>query len=140
MSWICPRCRRSFRRVRQRHRCGVGSTQNSFENRPPVLADLYRELELAVRAFGDVEIVAHDRYVLFRTTRIFTDLTVTADALRVVIHLTRRARGPYFIKTGQNGRRISHVALVRSRKELRSIIPFLREAFDLASEEDGCKP
>lgn len=56
-----------------------------------MLADLYADLEAAVRAFGDVEIVARDRYALFRTTRIFADLAVTTDALRVVVHLTRKA-------------------------------------------------
>lgn len=98
-----------------------------------MLADLYADLEAAVRAFGDVEIVARDRYALFRTTRIFADLTVTTDALRVVIHLTRKADRPCFVKIGQNGRRISHVALVRTPSELRKILPFVREAFELAS-------
>lgn len=140
MSWTCPRCRRSFRRVRQRHHCGVGSTQNVFENRAPALADLYGELEATVRAFGNVEVVARERYVLFRTTRIFADLTVTTDALRVVIHLARKANRPYFVKIGEDGRRVSHVAFVRSPKQLLSIVPFLREAFDLASAEDRRKP
>jgi len=136
MNWTCSRCRRTFRRVSQRHRCGVGSDETLFKNRPPELAELYRELGAAVRGFGHVEIVARDRYALFRTTRIFTDLTVTSDALRIVIHLSRRADRPYFVKFGQHGRRISHVAFVRTRKELRSIIPFVREAFDLASSDE----
>jgi hypothetical protein len=133
MIWKCPRCRRSFRRSNQTHRCGVGSTQTLFKNRAPALEQLYRELEAAVRNFGDVEIVAHDRYALFRTTRIFTDLTVTMDALRVVVHLARKADRPYFIKIGPVGRRILHVALVRTHRELHSILPLVREAFDLAS-------
>lgn len=67
------------------------------------------------------------------------DLTVTADALRVVIHLDRKVDRPYFIKVGRSGRRISHVAFVRTKRELRSILPFLREAFDLAAQEDAAK-
>jgi hypothetical protein len=75
-----------------------------LKDRPPALADLYRTLEAAIAAFGDVlgadgdEVVTRDRYALFRTTRIFTDLTVTKDALRVVIHLGREARAASFIK------------------------------------------
>jgi len=90
-----------------------------------------------VRGFGDVEIVTRDRYALFRTTRIFADLTVTLDALRVVVHLGRKAAEPYFMKIGKTGNRISHVAVVRTPSEMRNILPFVREAFDLALDEDG---
>jgi hypothetical protein len=82
-----------------------------------------------------VEIVTRDRYALFRTTRIFADLTVMRDALRVVIHLGRKVSAPYFIKTGPSGNRVSHVVLVRTAEELRTVMPFFREAFDLAVSE-----
>ena len=135
MSWACPRCGRTFRQVNQRHACGVGSASTLLKNRPSTLADLYQQLEAAVRSFGTVEVVTRDRYALFRTTRIFADLTVTRDALRVVVHLSRKVKAPYFIKTGPTGNRISHVALVRTAQELRTVEPFLREAFDLAVSE-----
>jgi predicted transport protein len=105
--------------------------------RPSALADLYGKLESTVRRFGDVEVVTRDRYALFRTTRIFADLTVTRDALRVVIHLGRKVSAPYFIKSGPSGNRVSHVVLVRTAEELRTIMPFLREAFDLAASEES---
>ena len=136
MSWTCPRCNRTFRRANQRHACGVGSAATLFKNRPPALADLYRKLETTVKGFGHVEVVTRDRYALFRTTRIFADLTVMRDALRVVIHLGRKAGAPCFIKSGPSGNRVSHVALVRTAADLRTILPFLREAFDLARSEE----
>jgi len=137
MSWACPRCDRTFRQVNQRHACGVGSAATLLKSRPPALTDLYRKLETTVRGFGDVEVVTRNRYALFRTTRIFADLTVMRDALRVVIHLGRKAGAPCFIKIGQGGNRVSHVALVRTAEDLRTIIPFLREAFDLAVSEES---
>ena len=82
-----------------------------------------------------MEVVTRDRYALFRTTRIFADLTVTRDALRVVIHLGRKVSAAYFIKMGPSGNRVSHVALVRTAEDLRQVLPFLREAFDLAVGE-----
>ena len=84
-----------------------------------------------------MEIVTRNRYALFRTTRIFADLTVMRDALRVVIHLDRKAVAPYFIKIGPRDKRVSHVALLRTAEDLRTIIPFLREAFDLAVREES---
>lgn len=107
-----------------------------LKNRPPALADLYLKLETTVRGFGAVEVVTRDRYALFRTTRIFADLTVMREALRVVIHLSRKASAPYFIKVGHGDKRISHVALVRTGAELRAITPFLREAYDLTASEE----
>jgi hypothetical protein len=106
-----------------------------LKGRPPALADLYRTLESTVKRFGDVEVVTRDRYALFRTTRIFTDLTVMRDALRVVVHLGRKVSAPYFIKVGPSGKRVSHVAQVRTAEDLRTVMPFLREAFDLAVSE-----
>jgi hypothetical protein len=106
-----------------------------LKSRPPALTGLYRKVETTVRSFGEVEVVTRDRYALFRTTRIFADLTVTRDALRVVVHLGRKVRAPYFIKTGPRGKRVSHVALVRTAEDLRTVTPFLREAFDLAVSE-----
>jgi hypothetical protein len=58
------------------------------------------------------------------------------DALRLVIHLGRRASAPDFIKIGQSHNRVSHVALVPAAQDLKTIIPFLREAFDLAVSEE----
>lgn len=140
MSWACPRCKRSFGQVNQRHACGVGNAATLLKGRPPALCDLYGELETTVRRFGNVEVVTRDRYALFRTTRIFADLMVTRDALRVVVHLAREARAPQFVKSGPSGGRISHVAFVRTAEELRVVMPFLREAFDLATVERAPEP
>ncbi|HET7746124.1 MAG TPA: DUF5655 domain-containing protein, partial [Vicinamibacteria bacterium] len=109
MSWTCPRCARVFRQVNQRHACGVGSAITLLQGRSPALAALYRRLEATVRTFGEVEVVTRDRYALFRTTRIFADLTVMRDVLRVVVHLGRRVSAPCFIKVGSSGSRVSHV-------------------------------
>jgi hypothetical protein len=84
-----------------------------------------------------VEVVTRNWYALLRTTRIFADLTVMRDALRVVIHLGRKASAPCFSKIAPSNNRVSHVALVRTAEDLRTIIPFLREAFDLAVGEES---
>src|SRR5712692_4540420 len=103
MSWACPRCDRTFRQVNQRHACGVGSAATLLKSRPPALTDLYRKFETTVRGFGDVEVVTRNRYALFRTTRIFADLTVMRDALRVVIHLVLRLR--FFFRASKRRKR-----------------------------------
>jgi|ERR1041385_1124201 hypothetical protein len=137
MPWKCSECGRLFRQVNQRHACGVGNPATLLKDRPPELAGLYHKLEAAIHGFGEVEVVTRDRYALFRTTRIFMDLTVMRDALRVVIHLGRKVTEPCFVKTGKSNKRVSHVALIRSDEDLRTIKPFLREAFNLAAGEES---
>ena len=137
MTWTCSRCDRIFRQVNQRHACGVGSRSVLLKNRPPALVDLYRKLEATVKSFGAVEVVAGDHYALFRTTRIFTDLTVMRDALRVVIHLGREVSAPYFIKVVRGDKRVSHVTKIRTSTELHVITPLLREAYELAASEES---
>lgn len=131
--WACPTCGRRFRRVRQRHACGLGSREGLLRDRPADLVRLYGSLEEAVRSFGEVEIVTRERYALFRTTRIFADLTVMRDAIRLVVHLDREVRDPCFFKVGRaSSRLVSHVALLRSAAELRAVLPYLEEAYRLA--------
>ncbi|MEO8681789.1 MAG: DUF5655 domain-containing protein [Vicinamibacterales bacterium] len=137
VTWTCSRCDRTFRQANQRHACGVGSRSGLLKNRPPALVDLYDQLESTVRGFGAIEIVTRDRYALFRTTRIFMDLTVMRDALRVVIHLGREVKAPYFIKIGRGDKRVSHVAKIRTAAELRVLTPLLREAYELAAGEEA---
>jgi hypothetical protein len=142
MPWQCTQCHRTFRQVNQRHTCGLGNPATLLKDRPPELVGLYRKLEATINGFGVVEVVTRNRYALFRTTRIFTDLTVMRDALRVVIHLGRKVSAPYFLKSGfvkrgERGKRVSHVALIRTEEDLRTIKPFLREAFSLAAGEES---
>jgi hypothetical protein len=41
-TWKCPRCKRSFRQVNQRHSCGVGDRELLLRNKPAALIDLYQ--------------------------------------------------------------------------------------------------
>jgi hypothetical protein len=53
----------------------------------------------------------------------------------VVVHLGRKVSAQHFIKIGPSGNRVSHVAVVRTVKDLRTVMPFLHEAFELAASE-----
>ena len=135
--WTCPKCQRTFRQVHQRHACGLGSRAALLRDRPPDLVLLYGSLEDTVRSFGEVEIVTRERYALFRTTRIFADLTVMRDALRLVVHLDREVRIPCFVKVQRGSpNRVAHVTLLRSASELRMVLPYLQEAHRLAASEE----
>ncbi len=90
---------------------------------------LFSSLESFARTLGPVEFVARDRYVLFRSRRIFADLVVMTDALRVAVHLGRRVDNPIFFKVGADRKHVSHVAMLRDEKGLSALKPYLREAY-----------
>ena len=133
--WSCPRCGRVFRRPNLPHRCGVGSSDEIVRGRPAPLVALYRTFERTVCGWSGVEVVARDRYALFRTTRIFTDLVFMTDALRIAIHLPRRVDDPMFFKVGASGRKVSHVARVTTPRGLRKALRYVREAYQMAQGE-----
>ena len=135
--WTCPKCHRAFRRVHQRHACGLGNRAALLRGRPDSLVSLYGSLEDTIRSFGEVEIVTRERYALFRTTRIFADLTVMRDAVRLVVHLDREVPAPCFFKVGRGSpNRVAHVTLLRSAAELHAVRPYLEEAYRLATSEE----
>ena len=134
--WTCPRCGRTFRREHLQHRCGVGSSDEIVAGRPAPLVALYRSFERTVTGWDGVEVVARNRYALFRTTRIFTDLVVMSDALRIAIHLPRRVDDPMFFKVAPaSGRKVSHVTRVTSAAELKRAIAYVKEAYEMARSE-----
>jgi hypothetical protein len=113
-TWTCPRCQRAFTRKNQRHRCGAnaGPSRDVLRGRSDALIQLYESVEAFARSLGPIEIVARERYVLFRTRRIFTDLVIMKDALRIAIHLPSKIDDPdpIFFKIVSDERHVTHVA------------------------------
>ena len=126
--WACPKCQRRFTRKNQRHACGTGDG-DVLRGRSPELVATYRALEKAVKALGKVETVARDRYVLFRSTKIFADVVIMAGAVRLAIHLGRRVSDACFIKVVADRRHTTHVVKLERAEQVEAVMPYLREAY-----------
>ncbi len=114
-----------------------GQSRQLLRGKSDVLVALYGALERALKGLSGVEIVARDRYALFRTTRIFADLVFQKEALRLAVHLDREVRIPLFFKVGRGeGRRVGHVALLRKMSDVRAVTPYLKEAYRSARSEE----
>jgi hypothetical protein len=127
--WRCPTCKRAFSRLNQRHACGTGDRAAVLRNRSPELVRLYASIERFAKALGPIEVVARDRYVLLRSTRIFADLVMMTDAVRIAIHLERRLDDAIFFKIVAGDRFVTHVAKLRSDAEVQKILPLIAEAY-----------
>lgn len=129
--WTCPKCKRRFTRVSQRHACGTGDA-DVLRGRSPELVATYRALEKVVKSLGKVEIVARDRYVLFRSAKIFADVVIMAGAVRLAIHLGRRVDDARFIKIVADRRHATHVVKLEHAEQVASLTPYMREAYDFS--------
>lgn len=129
-SWSCPECQRVFTQVNQRHACGTGSREEVLRNRPAALVQVYELIEAYAKTLGPIEIVTRQRYALFRSVRIFADLTVMTSCVRLVIHLRRRVAAPAFSKivTGEK-MAVSHVAKLTTPNEWEAVKGYFEEAY-----------
>jgi predicted transport protein len=104
-----------------------------LRNRSPELIATFRALEKLVKSLGKVEVVARERYVLFRSARIFADVVIMTDAVRLAIHLPRAAEHELFQKVVADRRHVTHVAKLQRAKQVAAMKPFLREAYEFAT-------
>ena len=132
VGWICPKCQRGFTRTNQRHACGTGDSATVVRSRPPEVVATYGALEKLVKSLGEVEVVARERYVLFRSKRIFADAVIMSDAVRLALHLARKAAHPLFFKVAADPRHVTHVAKLHGVAQLAQMEPFLREAYEFS--------
>jgi Domain of unknown function (DUF5655) len=132
--WKCPACGRSFTQKNQRHACGTGDRSEVLRNRPEAIVRLYASVEAFAKALGPIEIVARERYVLLRSVRIFADLVVMKEALRIAVHLERKLSDPIFFKVASSDRAVTHVAKLYTARDFNAIKPYLKEAYELTLE------
>jgi len=93
-------------------------------------ARVHAALESFANSLGPVEFVTRERYVLLRSNRIFADLRVMSDALRLAIHLGRKAEHRLFTKVGADRKHVTHVVQLQDMEELEAMKPYLREAYE----------
>lgn len=128
--WKCPKCRRAFTQTNQRHACGTGNRDAVLRNRSPELVRLYEAVEAFAKSLGPIEIVTRDRYVLLRSARIFADLVMMTDAVRVAVHVRRPLTDSLFFKVATDGKKVTGVTKLQTEKELKRLLPYLKEAYD----------
>jgi len=127
--WTCADCARSFTRINQRHACGVGDRRTVLRGRPDGLVQIYDAIEAFVTSLGPVEKVARDRYVLLRSVRVFADLVVMRDAVRLAIHLQRDVQDDRFFKVVSDQKRVTAVAKLFTVEDWVALQEYVREAY-----------
>jgi hypothetical protein len=128
--WKCPSCRRSFTQLNQRHACGTGERSTVLRHRAPELVRLFESLEAFATSLGPIELVARDRYVLLRSVRIFADVVMMTDAVRVAVHLRRPVDDSLFFKVVTDGKKVTGVTKLQTQGQLQRLLPYIEEAYE----------
>ena len=128
-AWACPSCARTFTRANQRHACGTTDGKDVLRDRPASVVAAYGALETFARTLGPIEIVTRERYVLFRSARVFTDVVVMTDAIRIAIHLRRRIDDARFSKIVADRGMVTHVTKLARANEVAAIESYVAEAY-----------
>jgi hypothetical protein len=94
------------------------------------LVHIYELIESFAQTLGPVEIVTRERYALFRSVRIFADLTVMTSCVRLVLHLRRQVVDPAFSKIVAGEKMaVSHVAKLTTPREWEAVKGYFEEAY-----------
>ena len=118
--------------MNQRHACGTGDGGDVLRGRPPELVATFRALERFVKTLGEIELVARERYVLFRSRRIFADVVIMSEAVRLAIHLPRKVEHEMFEKVAADRRHVTHVVKLREAEQVDAVKGFLKEAYEFS--------
>lgn len=87
-----------------------GRPQSRSPQSPRCVIALDEAVEGIAQSLGPVELVARERYVLFRTPRIFADPVILSDAVRIAVCLPREASSPLFLEIVHGPRQVTLVA------------------------------
>jgi hypothetical protein len=103
-----------------------------LRDRPDTIVQLYASIEAFARSLGTVEFVTRNRYVLLRSVRIFADLVIMTDAVRIAMHLQREVHDPHFFRVVTDGKKFSHVAKLKTQRDFNALKRHLKEAYEVS--------
>ena len=112
MSWICPKCSRSFKVLNQSHSCEVTSLDYHFSEKGPVIRSIYEKIIRVVEVCGPVNIsfvknaiiiAAKSTFLAIKPKKTYVDLEflLNEEILDFPIHKTFRVsknKVAHFIK------------------------------------------
>ena len=118
--WTCPQCQRNFKRKDQQHSCGLASKDSMFQNRPPMLKDLYEKVVEAVKLLGAFrEEALPPNTIYFKTSSTFLGVKVKAKQLEVEFFLDHHEEHPSILKFLQTSKhRFAHTVAVDSEEDI----------------------
>ncbi len=71
MTWICPKCKRSFKINHQGHSCAIFDLAHHFVNRNPEFKEIFNEIKQTLDQVGSYQISSLKHVILFSASSNF---------------------------------------------------------------------
>jgi hypothetical protein len=115
MSWGCPKCGRSFARVRQSHSCKRTTVDVHFAGKNPALRDVFDLLTKKLSKTGPLRVDSVKTAIHFVSGRAFGGVTVARESMRLGFLSERPISSPRIAKRiALAPDRIEHVVVINS--------------------------
>lgn len=133
MNWICPQCKRSFKRQNQPHSCVITAVETHFENRPAALWTTYQALINEIQTFGPVSVSSVKHAIVLKHIASFAAIKVKKDHLLIEFQLAEKINEfPVYKTVDVSAHRFAHFVKIQSTSEIDSqLINWLKAAYDI---------
>ena len=135
--WVCPVCRRSFKRKEQSHSCRLISKESLFERRPPELKRIYKKIVSEVKKFGDYrEETLPPDVIFFKTKSTFLGVKAKKDHLEIEFFLEKLENMPPVAKYLQTSKhRVVHLVPVDQPEDInKQLVNWMKRSYHLISD------
>jgi hypothetical protein len=121
--WVCPRCRRRFRKTRQWHSCEVKALGEHFRGRDPELRGIFDELVRRLRKLGPVRVDPVKTSINLTARHHFGAVTVRGTFLRLGFLSARRIENRRIVHIERLGpEKFGHSVVLESVADLDNVV------------------
>lgn len=135
--WICPKCKRTFKRKDQQHSCTLITKESLFARRPPELKKIFEKIVKEVKKFGACreETVKPD-VIYFKTKSTFLGIKVKKAHLEVEFFSDHLENIPPVAKHLQTSKhRVVHLVPVDRPEDInKQLVNWMKTSYKLISE------
>lgn len=94
--WRCPDCRRQFANRNQSHACGRSTLASHFDDKPPLVRDIFDKLLAVAKKNGPVTVLPEKTRIAFQVRMSFAAFVIRRNWVDGHVVLARRLENPRF--------------------------------------------
>jgi hypothetical protein len=135
--WTCPLCGQRFVTKNMSHSCGAFTIDSHFQDKDPIVRELFEALVAAARRFGDVHVYAQKTRIVFQTRGRFVSLTPRKSSMAGHLWLKKKRSHPTIHRIESLADRdfVHNFRLERLDQIDRAFRELMKEAYAVGSQD-----
>jgi len=133
--WVCPKCRKKFKRKHQPHSCAAKAAARHFEHVPVRVHKTFEILMNRVRRIGPVAINSTTTSIHIKSDVTFLGIKPMKDHLKIDFYLRKKTADVPIVNTlTMSKNRIVHTVLLDSPSDItKKLVGWIKESYDLVT-------